>query len=70
MGQIQYLSSNLDVLSAEVRVPSTGIASYKEMVEFAKYTIEQNTEVHDNTAAGSLAEAIVQSILNRMRIGF
>ena len=67
---IQYLTSNLEVLSAEVKVPDRGVASYKEMVEFVQTTINEKTDVHDDTTGLILAEAIVQSILNRMRVGF
>jgi hypothetical protein len=67
---IQYLASNLKVLSAEVALPDSGVASYKEMVEFVQTTINEKTDVHDGTTSKILAEAIVQSILNRLRVGF
>ena len=58
------------MLSAEVQVPDKGLASYKDMVEFVQFTINEKTDVHDDTTGLILAEAIVQSILNRMRVGF
>ena len=67
---IQYLTSNLEVLSAEVSVHEKGVGSYKEMIEFVQDTLDARTDVHDDTTSAILAEAIVQSILNRLRIGF
>jgi hypothetical protein len=40
------------------------------LVEFVQTTINEKTDVHDDTTGLVLAEAIVQSILNRLRIGF
>jgi hypothetical protein len=67
---IQYLTSNLKVLSAEVALPDKGVASYAEMVEFVQDTLNARTDVHDDTTSAILAMSIVQSILNRMRVGF
>jgi hypothetical protein len=58
------------VLSAEVKVPHSGVSSYNDLVEFVQTTINEKTDVHDDTTGLVLAEAIVQSILNRLRIGF
>lgn len=67
---IQYMASNLEVLSAELRVPDKGVASYSEMVEFVTDTLNHKTVVNDDTTSTILGEAIVQSILNRLRVGF
>jgi hypothetical protein len=67
---IQYLASNLTVLSAEVALPEKGVSSYKEMVEFVQYTLNERTDVHDDISSAQLAHAIVESILNRMRVTF
>jgi hypothetical protein len=70
VGMVQYMASNLKVLSAELAVPDTGVASYREMVEFVQAALNEKTDMHDGASSENLAEAIVQSILNRLRIGF
>ena len=64
------MTSNLKVLSAEVALPDKGVASYIEMVEFVQGVLDTRTDVHDDTTSAILAMSIVQSILNRLRVGF
>lgn len=67
---IQYLASNLNATSIEVEVPKTGVASYTEMVEFVQDVFNTRTYVPDDITSAELAHAVVQSILNRLRVGF
>lgn len=67
---IQYMASNLEVLSAELKVPDKGVASYGEMVEFVQETLNSKVDIPVGESSAKLAEAIVQSILNRLRVGF
>jgi len=64
------MASNLKVLSAEVAVPDKGVASYDEMVEFVQDTLNSKTDIPVGASSKDIAEGIVQSILNRLRIGF
>jgi len=64
------MASNLKILSAEVAVPDKGVASYDEMVEFVRDTLNSKTDIPVGTDSKEIAEGIVQSILNRLRIGF
>jgi len=64
------MASNLRILSAEVVVPDKGVASYNEMVEFVRDTLTSKTVIPVGKDSGEIAEGIVQSILNRLRIGF
>jgi hypothetical protein len=70
MSPIRYMASNLKVESVEIALPDKGLASYKDLVEFVQSVLDNRTDVHDDTSSSILANSIVQSILNRVRIGF
>jgi hypothetical protein len=67
-----YIDTNLTItgLTLELQVPDKGVGSFKEMVEYVQEELNTRTDMHDDISSAQLAHAIVESILNRMRVSF